>query len=109
MVAGKPERAKRMKMARAGAGLNQLELAEAVSLKVGTEVSRNMVQRWEKASRDPEVSMLVAIAEVCDVSLAWLTAEPALAGDRANPGQLRSKRSLHRPPRSGHLSLSPAS
>ncbi len=81
------ERGRRVRMARAGAGMTQMQLAQECGRR-GHQVNRDTIYRIETGQRDVEVGLLGLIAEITGQPLSWLTAEPALGSDRVIPGYL---------------------
>ncbi len=63
---------KRVKMARAGAGLSREKMANAVS-QLWEPISRDYIRRIEIGEVDPGFGFLLAAAEVTDQPLAWFT------------------------------------
>jgi transcriptional regulator with XRE-family HTH domain len=61
--------ARRIRTARAWAGLSQAELAEAI------EVSESTLARWEKAQKLPSRAEVFYLAEVCGVRRSFFTEE----------------------------------
>jgi transcriptional regulator with XRE-family HTH domain len=77
-----PNVAKRIRMARAGAGnMSRGELASRVSAILDEIVSREIIRRIETEGRDVEATLLWAIAQATDESLDWLL-EPLAKRDR---------------------------
>ena len=71
---------RRIKAARALAGLEQVELAERLN------VARGSIGNWEAGRSEPSATLFVRLAQACGVALEWLAegvndeTAPAVAG-----------------------------
>jgi len=63
---------KRIKMARAGKDMNQLQLATAMSVDFGIDVNQYSISQIERGSRFVKDFELVAIAKILKVNPLWL-------------------------------------
>ncbi len=75
---------RRIKIARVEKGMNQLELATALSEECALRVDQNSVSQMEKGDRFIKDFELIALAEVLDKHPMWL-----LFGDKV-PGKYKS-------------------
>jgi transcriptional regulator with XRE-family HTH domain len=75
---------KRIKLARVERGMNQLELATALSEDCGLRVDQNSVSHMETGDRFVKDYELIALAEVLDKHPMWL-----LYGDKIPPKFLK--------------------
>ena len=62
----------RVKLARVEKGMNQLELATALSEDCGLRVDQNSISQIEKGGRYVKDYELIALAEVLDITTNWL-------------------------------------
>lgn len=65
----------RIKYLRKQAGLNQIELANALNREYGLKVDRVMVSKWETGFQTPIIGTIKNLAALFEVSLDYLTGE----------------------------------
>lgn len=78
--ARRAEQGRRVRMARNAIPMSQTQLAQKVSEMTGEEISRTIIGRIEKGTKDAGVGIIKSIAKLTGLSETWLF------GDRSNPG-----------------------
>lgn len=63
----------RIREARKNQGLNQRELARKLSSRLGRRLSHDAIYSYEKNLRKPPADVLVALADILEVSVDYLT------------------------------------
>lgn len=63
----------RIREARKNQGLNQRELARKLSNRLGRRLSHDAIYSYEKILRKPPADVLVALADILEVSVDYLT------------------------------------
>lgn len=85
----------RIKHARLSAGLTQLELANAISVRTGSKTKKGLVSQWENGKiENPQNATILAVQEATGFAVNWLVS--GKGQDRAKTDVLPVTASLRR-------------